>query len=221
MLSMNRKTKKLLQENNLLEGQLTPENNRTMTDLIVYLRASNTTAYQQECVRRDITEMVLEGQRRGETMEAVIGEDYKAFCDAVLSEVPKRTAGQRILSALGCGCLYVDVLAVIWLAFGAIGWLLGEGTYPWLTVTAGNLVALAAILAASIGLVEYICKNAFDENLGKSKVIPILLALLVAGLVAGSVLLRGIVLFRMHFLLALGLIAALYGAHKALEEKVD
>ena len=125
MLSMNRKTKKLLQENNLLEGQLTPENNRTMTDLIVYLRASNTTAYQQECVRRDITEMVLEGQRRGETMEAVIGEDYKAFCDAVLSEVPKRTAGQRILSALGCGCLYVDVLAVIWLAFGAIGWLLG------------------------------------------------------------------------------------------------
>ena len=146
MLSMNRKTKKLLQENNLLEGQLTPENNRTMTDLIVYLRASNTTAYQQECVRRDITEMVLEGQRRGDAMEAVIGADYKAFCDAVLSEVPERTARQRLLSAIGNGCLYVDVLAVIWLAFGALGWLLGEGAWPWLSVTAGNLVALAAIL---------------------------------------------------------------------------
>ena len=218
---MNRKTKQLLTANNELEKGLAPENARAMTDIVVYLRAANITEYQQELLRRDITEMVLEGQRRGDAMEAVIGADYKAFCDAVLSEVPKRTAGQRILSALGCGCLYVDVLAVIWLAFGAIGWLLGEGTYPWLTVTAGNLVALAAILAASIGLVEYICKNAFDENLGKSKVIPILLVLLVAGLVAGSVLLRGIVLFRMHFLLALGLIAALYGAHKALEEKVD
>ena len=218
---MNRKTKKLLQENNLLEEQLTRENNRAMADIVVYLRASNTTAYQQECVRRDITGMVLEGQRRGAPMEEVIGEDYKAFCDAVLAEVPKRTGWQRVLSAVANGCLYVDILAVIWLVFGAIGWLLGEGGWPWLTVTAGNLVALAAILGASIGLVEYICKNSFDENLGKSQVIPVLLVPLVAGLVAGSVLLRGVVLFRMHFLLALGLIAALYGVHKVLEEKVD
>ena len=217
---MNRRTKKLLLENNQLEEQLTRENNRMMTDIIVYLRASNTTAYQQECVRRDITEMVLEGQRRGAPMEEVIGEDYKAFCDAVLSEVPKRTLRQRILSAVGSGCLYVDILAVIWLVFGAIGWLLGDGSWPWLAVTAGDLIALVAILGASIGLVEYICKNSFDENLGKSKVIPVLLVLLVAGLVTGSVLLREVVLFHMHALLALGLMAVLYGIHKAVEEKV-
>ena len=217
---MNRRTKQLLQENNRLEEQLTGENNRTMTDIIVYLRASNTTAYQQECVRRDITEMVLEGQRRGAPMEEVIGEDYKAFCDAVLSEVPKRTLRQRILSAVGSGCLYVDILAVIWLVFGAIGWLLGDGSWPWLAVTAGDLIALVAILGASIGLVEYICKNSFDENLGKRKVIPVLLVLLVAGLVAGSVLLREAVLFHIHTLLALGLMAVLYGIHKAVEEKV-
>ena len=217
---MNRRAKQLLQENNRLEEQLTGENNRMMTDIIVYLRASNTTAYQQECVRRDITEMVLEGQRRGAPMEEVIGEDYKAFCDAVLSEVPKRTLRQRILSAVGSGCLYVDVLALIWLVFGAIGWLLGDGSWPWLAVTAGDLIALVAILGASIGLVEYICKNSFDENLGKSKVIPVLLVLLVAGLVTGSVLLREVVLFHMHALLALGLMAVLYGIHKAVEEKV-
>ena len=217
---MNRRAKQLLQENNRLEEQLTSENNRTMTDIIVYLRASNTTAYQQECVRRDITEMVLEGQRRGAPMEEVIGEDYKAFCDAVLSEVPKRTLRQKILSAVGAGCLYVDILAVIWLAFGAIGWLLGDDSWPWLAVTAGDLIALVAILGASIGLVEYICKNSFDENLGKSKVIPVLLVLLVIGLVAGSVLLREAVLFHIHALLALGLMAVLYGIHKAVEEKV-
>ena len=217
---MNRRAKQLLQENNRLEEQLTGENNRMMTDIIVYLRASNTTAYQQECVRRDITEMVLEGQRRGAPMEEVIGEDYKAFCDAVLSEVPKRTLRQRILSAVGSGCLYVDILAVIWLVFGAIGWLLGDGSWPWLAVTAGDLIALVAILGASIGLVEYICKNSFDENLGKSKVIPVLLGLLVAGLVTGSVLLREVVLFHMHALLALGLMAVLYGIHRAVEEKV-
>ena len=217
---MNRRTKQLLQENNRLEEQLTGENNRMMTDIIVYLRASNTTAYQQECVRRDITEMVLEGQRRGAPMEEVIGEDYKAFCDAVLSEVPKRTLRQRILSAVGSGCLYVDILAVIWLVFGAIGWLLGDGSWPWLAVTAGDLIALVAILGASIGLVEYICKNSFDEKLGRSKVIPVLLVLLVVGLVAGSVLLREAVLFHIHALLALGLMAVLYGIHKAVEEKV-
>ena len=217
---MNRRAKQLLQENNRLEEQLTGENNRMMTDIIVYLRASNTTAYQQECVRRDITEMVLEGQRRGAPMEEVIGEDYKAFCDAVLSEVPKRTLRQRVLSAVGSGCLYVDILVVIWLAFGAIGWLLGDGGWPWLAVTAGDLIALVAILGASIGLVEYIFKNSFDENLGKRKVIPVLLVLLVAGLVAGSVLLREAVLFHIHALLALGLMAVLYGIHRAVEENV-
>ena len=218
---MNHKTRQLLAANNALDKELTAENNRAMADIIVYLRASNTTEYQQECVRRDITEMVLEGQRRGQAMEEVIGADYKAFCDAVLAEVPRRTVRQRILKALGDGCLYVDVLAVIWLAFGAIGWLLGDGAWPWLEVTAGNLVALVTILTASIGLVEYICKNSFEENLNKSKVIPVLLVLLVAGLVAGSVLLRDMVLFRLHFFLALALIAALYAAHRVLEENLD
>ena len=218
---MNRRTKRLLAANNELEKELTPENNRAMTDIIVYLRAANITEYQQELVRRDITEMVLEGQRRGDAMEEVIGADYKAFCDAVLSEVPKRTARQRLLSAIGNACLYVDVLAVIWLAFGTLGWLLGEGAWPWLGVTAGNLLALAAILGVSIGLVEYICKNSFEERPKKNRGIPVLLALLAAALAAGSVLLRGVVVFRLHFLLAVGLIAALYVIHRVMEEKAD
>ena len=218
---MNRRTKRLLAANNELEKELKPENNRAMTDIVVYLRAANITEYQQELVRRDITEMVLEGQRRGDAMEEVIGEDYRAFCDAVLAEVPKRTARQRVLASVGNACLYVDVLAVIWLAFGALGWLLGEGAWPWLSVTAGNLVALAAILGVSIGLVEYICKNSFEERPKKNRGIPVLLALLAAALAAGSVLLRGVVVFRLHFLLAVGLIAALYVIHRVMEEKAD
>ena len=218
---MNRRTKRLLAANNELEKELTPENNRAMTDIIVYLRAANITEYQQELVRRDITEMVLEGQRRGDAMEEVIGEDYKAFCDAVLAEVPERTARQRVLASVGNACLYVDILAVIWLAFGALGWLLGEGAWPWLSVTTGNLLALAAILGVSIGLVEYICKNSFEERPKKNRGIPVLLALLAAALAAGSVLLRGVVVFRLHFLLAVGLIAALYVIHRVMEEKAD
>ena len=146
---MNRRTKRLLAANNELEKELTPENERAMTDIVVYLRAANIAEYQQELVRRDITEMVLEGQRRGDTMEEVIGADYKAFCDAVLAEVPERTARQRLLSAIGNACLYVDVLAVIWLAFGTLGWLLGEGAWPWLSVTAGNLLALAVVVTGT------------------------------------------------------------------------
>ena len=218
---MNRRTKRLLAANNELEKELTPENNRAMTDIIVYLRAANITEYQQELVRRDITEMVLEGQRRGDAMEEVIGADYKAFCDAVLAEVPKRTARQRVLASVGNACLYVDILAVIWMAFGALGWLLGEGAWPWLSVTAGNLLALAAILGVSIGLVEYICKNSFEERPKKNWGIPVLLALLAAALAAGSVLLRGVVVFRLHMLLAAGLVAVLYVIHRVMEEKAD
>ena len=57
---MNKTTKQLLEENNRREKELSPDNQKVLTDIVAYLRGSSTPILQQEQVRRDITEMLLE-----------------------------------------------------------------------------------------------------------------------------------------------------------------
>lgn len=63
---MNRKTKELNRSNNALDQQISPENREAFTDMICYLRGAKISAYHQELVRYDLTEMVLSAQQRGE-----------------------------------------------------------------------------------------------------------------------------------------------------------
>lgn len=64
---MNSKTKKLNKQNNILDRQISKENQSIFTDMICYLRGSNISEYDIEVVRQDLTEMVLSAQKRGES----------------------------------------------------------------------------------------------------------------------------------------------------------
>lgn len=97
---MNRKTKELNRSNNALDQQISPENREAFTDMICYLRGAKISAYHQELVRYDLTEMVLSAQQRGEKIREVIGEDYKGFCDNVIASLPPETRRQRIIDFL-------------------------------------------------------------------------------------------------------------------------
>lgn len=216
---MHRETKRLLQENNALEEQLPPEDRAVLTDMVVYLRSANITTYRQECVRRDITEMLLEGRRRGDTLDDVIGGDYQTFCDAVLAEVPKRTAGERVLETVGNGCLYGAVLMGLWLVLSLVECFILPGNWPWLPVTAGNLVMWVVILVVAVGLVEYICKTAFDHRKNSGTAVLVLaLAAMAGGILAGVFLQQE--LFQLHFFVALGLVLMLLVAHWAIGRNV-
>lgn len=76
---MKRNEKELRRENNLLEKQLSKENQAILTDIVVYLKSFDISEYRVEIVRQDITNMILEGERRNLRTEDVIGPDYKAF----------------------------------------------------------------------------------------------------------------------------------------------
>ena len=52
---MRNKTKQLLEENNQAEKALSQEGQKILTDLVVYLRGSRASVWEQEQVRRDIT----------------------------------------------------------------------------------------------------------------------------------------------------------------------
>ena len=84
---MNKTTKQLLEENNQREKELSPDNQKVLTDIVAYLRGSSTPILQQEQVRRDITEMLLEGEARGQSAQTIIGTNYQTFCDEILAEL--------------------------------------------------------------------------------------------------------------------------------------
>ena len=119
---MNKATKQLLEENNQREKELSPDNQKVLTDIVAYLRGSSTPILQQEQVRRDITEMLLEGEVRGQSAQTIIGTDYQAFCDEILAELPRRSARERTIYGLSVVSLSAAVLVVIWLGFSLSSW---------------------------------------------------------------------------------------------------
>ena len=154
---MNRRTKELLAENNALERGLNVENNKILTDIVVYLRTAPVSEYQQELVRRDITHMMLDGQARGASMQEVLGDDYQAFCDQVLAALPPMSMLSRVLTAAGNLCYYLTILTAIWLAFELVpNLLVRAGLY--VRITVGDVLGGAAIVAAASLIVFWICR---------------------------------------------------------------
>ena len=135
---MNKKTKRLLEENNCREKALSQESQAVMTDLVVYLRGQNISMYHQEEVRWDIQEMVLEAENRGETIAQVIGEDYQTFCDEIVAALPPRTWKERILDALETLLPAIAILAALWVGFSLLTAAIQGASLLWLSLPQGQ-----------------------------------------------------------------------------------
>ena len=134
---MNPTVRKLLRQNNAREKALSPESQAGMTDVVVYLRGQDLSRLAQEEIRRDILEMVLAGEARGQTMQQVIGLDYRTFCDEIVAAVPRRPRGVRMLSAVDDMLPAVTLLLAIWTAQKILSALLTGQPVLWLTLTVG------------------------------------------------------------------------------------
>lgn len=178
--------KKLLRENNARESALTPEARKKMTDVVVYLRGQDLSMLAQEEIRRDIQEMVLAAQERGETMDQVVGGDYQAFCDEIVAAVPRRSRKSRFLSTVGDLLPALSVLLGIWTVNRVVHALLAGSSPLYLAMTKGEAVSLAAILILGAGMVEWICRSALKD--GEKKQNMLLLWLLVVGVLAAILL---------------------------------
>ena len=218
---MNR-TKQLMRENGAFEQRLDPAFNAVLTDMVVYLRSAPVREYDQELVRRDIGQMFLEAQLRGERPEAEIGGDYKQFCDQVLEQVPRLTARDRALDALSTALLCLAVWGVIWLVNrGLVTWLrpgaVGWSPWPTLAVTVGDLLATAIILAAAWYLFRSVSRTAFSDSAGGLliKTFLVLAVLLLVNRVFDDVLLE------VHFAAALAGVVLCFLLHRALEHFAD
>lgn len=209
---MNKTTKQLLEENNQREKELSPDNQKVLTDIVAYLRGSSASTYQQELVHRDILDMLQEGETRGQTAAQVIGEDYQTFCDEILTELPRRSARERTIYGLSVVSLSAAVLVVIWLGFSLFTAVIQGPFTLWLPVKLGQLLGGALIIAFSYGLVEYVCRTSFeDRSPTKVQVIGIFVGMVLFFLIC--MLLRQ-TLFSLHAGIAAVLAVVLYLIYK-------
>lgn len=222
---MSRRTKLLRKENNEMEKQLQADGNASLlTDIVVYLRSANISPYDQEKVRRDIREMLMEGEKRGETAEDIIGGDYKLFCDEVVAEIPKLSRKESILGALRDGLLSADVLLAIWFVWQAVEQIILTGALSSFTLTAGNIISFLLIMAGASLMFHAFSKNTFILNAAsEKKVFFILFAAIFALLLlctAANILIQ-YPLCRIPAFVVAGGAVLLFIVYKILDAKLD
>lgn len=218
---MSKRTKLLLKANNELEKQIKNDDNRqVLTDIVIYIHSANISPYYQEVVRRDIWEMIIEGEKRGETAGEVIGEDYKLFCDNVIMEIPKLSSKERLLSLVRDMLLPVVVLMTIWFTFCIIEQIIGVSSWPYFTVTFGNAISAGLIIVAAFFIFYIISKNSFKNDIIINKKIfwTVFTALLIC--ICVNTFLK-YSLFQIHILIAAAVIIALFFIYKTLDIKID
>lgn len=186
---MNKKTKLLLKENNKLEKSLSKESIEVLTDIVVYLRGSNISEYHQEEVRHDIIEMVAEGEGRNEDISVIIGNDYKEFCDEIISSIPSRSIKERIITSIANSLTYFVTLSVIWLFSSIIFALINKNSLTLLPVTSGFIINTVLIISIAVLFVNFVCKTSFNENIASSKIKTFLIAWVILLIIFGSVFL--------------------------------
>lgn len=174
---MRKKTKALLEANNQEEKALSAENQKLLTDIVVYLRGSRVGTWEQEQVRRDITQMILDAEVRGESAETVIGPDPQKFCDDILAELSPMPRWKSLLCGLRDGLLAAAILTAIWFGFGALEGLLGVGSWPELTLTVGQAISGTGILLTAFGVVYWICRRSFSAEQKIRHWVPLFLIL--------------------------------------------
>ena len=146
---MTRQPQLLQDENERSSDQLSRPTEQVFRQITQYIRTAPINGYQQECIRRDILQMLLDADAQGRTAEDVLGADYRAFCDSVIAEAPPLTSRERLLIGLRGALLTACFLIIYWLI--PVIWQLRQ-SWPVLPVTVGNLVGAALIVLIMLTL---------------------------------------------------------------------
>ena len=217
---MSRRVKEMLKENNELEQQLSDEGRKVLTDIVVYLRGVPVSMYEQEKVRRDIIQMLIDGEKRETSAREVIGEDYREFCDSIVAEIPHMSRKEKVLVFIRDTLPALIVLLVIWCA-GRLAEVLA-GVLPSFNcpVTLGNLVGGILLLAGAEGLITLLTKYAFESRRSFDRKWGAVLVIVFIAAVCANYLITYKV-FRIHLGLAVVLTLAIFVAYRILDSNVD
>ena len=161
---MNKFAKELLRKNNTREKEIVDENEEIYTNMIVYLRSSDLTDYNQEVVRGDIIELILDAQQRGDNIQKVMGNNYKEICDEIIEVMPKKTKKDKIMEFIGTSLNTLSILGVIALVKNFIeGLISSSGEFKFI-LKVGDLMSAFIIILIAYAIVLFITKTALDTK---------------------------------------------------------
>lgn len=182
---MTRKCRELLKGNNKKEKMINESNISRYTEMIIYLRGSDIDKYNQELVRADLIEMIIDGQERNDDIKKVMGGNYKDICDEIINNFPKKTIKQKLIDILNVS------LSSIWILVGIsliqtiiVNLLQGNKMYSY-ELSVGNLLNMIIITVMANIIVNYLCKNAF-VNLNKNKTLELFKTWIITIIIIGS-----------------------------------
>ena len=211
---MSREARVLRDENNELEKQLDDKTNEILTDIVVYIRSANISDIDQENVRRDITQMLIDARGRGENADNVIGGDYKAFCDAIIAEIPKMSTKKRVMTAIRDTLPALGVLIGIWAVFSVIEQIINGATWYVTPVSVTDILGGAAMLILATLIVVYITKNSFNAKPAG------LILLITAVALCAALLLPSRIIFSPNIAADAALVIVIFAAHKIIDNKL-
>ena len=214
---MSREARVLRDENNELEKRLDDKTNDILTDIVVYIRSANISDIDQETVRRDITQMLIDARGRGETAADVIGGDYKAFCDAIIAEIPKMSTKKRVMTAIRDTLPALGLLIGIWVVFSVAEQIINGETWYVTPVSVTDILGGAAMLILATLIVVYITKNSFNA---KPAALVCLILLITAVVLCAALLLPNRIIFSPNIAADAALVIVIFAAHKIIDNKL-
>ena len=220
---MSKRTRMLRNESEQMSEKISKDGRKVLEDMTLYIRGVDISVYDQERVRRDITQMILDGEQRGDPASSVIGEDYKDFCDSVLEEIPRLTAGQKVMMTIRDMC---GVMSVLFLLCGGLYLALSAGYGDlnsvgpaYTTVTSGMLLQVVIITAAGTWFARIYYPNPYKGRvrLWLQYTVPVIIVVFISSRVA--VILKQ-PLFTIHAVLLVPIAVILLIIYKIIDSRV-
>jgi|GEM_PF-1164535 len=222
---MSRASKALMKNNNKKEKEILKENQEIYTNMVIYLRGSDMTEYNQELIRGDLIDMIIDGQNRGDNIQKVMGENYKEICDEIISTMPQKTTIEKIMSFFTFTFRMIWILGVALIIKTLIHNIMEvEDGFINYTLTSGEILNGVIIVIVAGITVNYISKTSFNEKKHNRLMLFIktfiILSMIIA-VMSFSSHYFDYVLINISMLAAMGIIVLLFTVEKALSQKYD
>jgi hypothetical protein len=156
--------------------------------------------------------MIIDGQSRGATIDEVIGEDYKAFCDDIIEEMPHLTKKERIIEDIQMFFTAIGMLTLIHVIVNLLGEMIEKSSFNILdmefVVTSGYVVGYLLFSLGIVNLINDISKNAFKESMSKIRIIIYIVVYLIVPFL--SIMFSTRVLFKISYFIAILVATVIY-----------
>ncbi|MEG2017606.1 MAG: hypothetical protein RR844_04530 [Clostridium sp.] len=211
---MNKKCKELLKSNIKREKEIHENNAKIYSNMIVYLRSADMSQYNQELVREDLIDMIVEGQNRGDDINKVIGTNYKEVCDDIMEAVPRKTKREKLAGSLELSLSALWILGIIYIGTVILENLITKSDRWVFTLYLGDIVNMGIIVLAANLVVYYLSKNAFKNNEKSSFLLVWLMVMSIIGvtLLVSNVLSYSVI--NISITMALAVVAVVFVLEK-------